>query len=197
MSSVEFRDKLVQEFSPYGVLEEGQLDALERHFDLLTFWNKTLNLTRITALEDIVRLHYAESLFLAKWLPAGKLCVADIGSGGGFPGVPVAIFRPECTITLVESHQRKSVFLRQSVRGLRNVVIQAVRAEVLEGQFDWIVARAVDPREVARLTQAPRKALLVGEADGRSLGFGWEIEKVPWGEGRVVAFHVEQSESAK
>jgi 16S rRNA (guanine527-N7)-methyltransferase len=190
-----FQETLVREFLPYGVLTPDQLAHVELHFELLSSWNKTLNLTRITTLEDAVRLHYVESLFLASKLPKGPLRIVDIGSGAGFPGIPVAIFRPECSITLVEAHQRKSVVLREAARGLTNVSVESVRAQEITEEFDWIVARAVDPREVAALKQAPNLALLVGEKDGRDLGEGWELQKLPWGEGRVIAFHVEHQQT--
>jgi hypothetical protein len=72
-------------------LSQGQVAALEAHYDLLLRWNKTLNLTTITSLEEAVERHYCESLFLGAQLPAGNLRVVDVGSGAGFPGFPVGI----------------------------------------------------------------------------------------------------------
>ena len=185
-----FRELLRKEFSPYRDLSPDQLRLLEDHFRLLTAWNARLNLTRIQGLEDTVIRHYCESLFLGSWIPGGAWRIADVGAGAGFPGIPVAILRPECSVTLVESHQRKAVFLREAVRGLTNVSVESARAEDLRMQFDWIVSRAVDPQEVAALTFAARKALLIGVEDSQKLG--WESIKLPWGQERVVAFHVEQ-----
>src|SRR5579862_6905635 len=102
-----FQELLVREFAPYGSLTVEQIDALETHYELLTHWNARLNLTRIESVEDAVQLHYCESLYVGTRLPAGPLRIADIGSGAGLPGLPIAILRPECTVTLVESHQRK------------------------------------------------------------------------------------------
>src|ERR1700730_14203736 len=113
-----FRKLLASEFAPYTGLSDEQLDRLERHYRLLTLWNKRINLTRINSLEDVVRFHYCESLFLAKELPVGALSIVDVGSGAGFPGIPVAILRPECRVHLLESHQRKAVFLREASREL-------------------------------------------------------------------------------
>src|SRR5581483_9324513 len=92
-------------------------------------WNKTLNLTRVESLEQAVERHYAESLFLAAHLPVGALRIVDVGSGPGFPGFPVAVVRGDCAVTLVESHQRKAVFLREASRPLENVEVVAKRAE--------------------------------------------------------------------
>src|SRR5579863_9680025 len=105
----DFKSLLVSEFSPYGAISPEQLELLEEHYRLLLRWNRNINLTRITSLQDAVRYHYCESLYLASRLPVGPLRIADIGSGAGFPGIPVAISRPECTVDLVESHQRKAV----------------------------------------------------------------------------------------
>lgn len=126
-----FQDLLAREFEPYGTLSNEQLALLESHYRLLLRWNQKLNLTRIEHLEEAIHLHYCESLFLATLLPAGPLRIADIGSGAGFPGIPVAVFRPECSVTLIESHQRKAVFLREASRGLQNVAVIAARAEDL------------------------------------------------------------------
>lgn len=124
-------------------LSEFQIAQLQRHFELLQRWNTVLNLTAMESVEEIVERHFFESLLLGAHLPCGNLNIADVGSGAGFPGVPVAVLRPECRVSLVESHQRKSVFLREAVREFPNVRVMAVRAEDVEEQFDWALVRAV------------------------------------------------------
>jgi 16S rRNA (guanine527-N7)-methyltransferase len=176
-----FQDLLAREFAPYGHLADDQLDQLEAHYQLMTQWNAKLNLTRIESLEDSVRLHYCESLFLGTALPPGQLRVVDVGSGAGFPGIPVGILRPECSITLVESHQRKAVFLQEAVRALKNVKVASSRAEDLQEQFDWLVSRAVAVKGVLELGLAPNRALLVGEGEFA------EARLLPWGERRFLA----------
>jgi len=185
-----FRELLKREFAPYGPLTAEQIDLLEAHYNRLTHWNTRLNLTRIDSLEESVRLHYCESLFVATRLPAGPLRIVDVGSGAGFPGIPIATLRPECTVTLVESHQRKAVFLREASRNLTNVVVVTDRAENLKLQYDWLVSRAVSPEDVLKLKLANNLALLVGSEDVPGLE-RWE--PIPWGEGRFLAFHVERS----
>jgi len=184
-----FRELLAAEFAPYGSLAAPQLDQLESHYSSLTRWNERLNLTRITSLVESVQFHYCESLFLARFLPRGSHRIVDVGSGGGFPGIPVAIFRPECEVTLVESHQRKSVFLREASRQLKNVRVVARRAEELEDSFDWVISRAVAPLEVLHLSLAPSFGLLIGAEDASELS--GESEPIPWGRERVL-FHVER-----
>lgn len=171
----DFKSLLALEFFPYGVLTPQQLGLLENHYQLLLRWNQKINLTRITSLQDAVRYHYCESLYLATRLPAVPLRIVDIGSGAGFPGIPVAIYHPECMVTLVESHQRKAVFLREAARTLRNVRVVAQRAEVLTDSYDWTISRAVRPQDVLTLNLAPRVAVL-----------GVEGDILPWGEKRAL-----------
>jgi 16S rRNA (guanine527-N7)-methyltransferase len=184
-----FKELLAKEFAPYGALSESQLDQLESHYISLIHWNARLNLTRIRSLEDSVRFHYCESLFLGRFLPEGHHRIADIGSGAGFPGIPVAILRPECEVTLVESHQRKSVFLREASRELKNVSVVAKRAEDIVDGFDWLISRAVTPSEVLDLTLSKNVALLIGDEDAGQLS--GVVEPVPWGARRVL-FHVKR-----
>jgi len=182
----DFRSLLQREFAPYARLSGYQIDLLERHYTLLQRWNARMNLTRIRKLEDVVRLHYCESLFLGTLLPPGKLRIADVGTGPGFPGIPVAILRPECSLTLIESHQRKAVFLREASRGLPNIHVVGSRAADVHERFDWCMSRAVDPAGVLGLNLAPNIALLIGEDDSRSLK-RWNLIPIPWGRHRFAA----------
>ncbi len=179
-----FRELLAAEFSPYGALSEEVLAGCERHYEVLKRWNARMNLTRIESLEEVVRLHYAESLFLGKWLPDGIRSVVDVGSGPGFPGVPVAILRPEIDVTLVESHHRKAVFLREATRGMENIQVIAKRAQEVAGSFDWTISRAVSVPEVAGLHLSRNWAVLCSATD---VPKGWDSIALPWGSSRVLA----------
>jgi len=185
-----FRELLAREFAPYGFLTVEQIDLLEAHYKLLVLWNARLNLTRIASVEEAVRLHYCESLFVGTKLPAGSLSIVDVGSGAGFPGIPIAILRPDCTVTLVESHQRKGVFLREASRNLRNITVVTNRAENLKLAYDWLVSRAVSPGGIVKLRLANNLALLLGKEE--LPGFE-RREPIPWATGRFLAFHVERS----
>lgn len=183
-----FKELLEAEFAPFGPLSKIQIAVLESHYSMLMHWNRRMNLTRIEALEEAVRLHYCESLFLGEALPAGTLRIADIGSGAGFPGFPVAALRPECIVDLIESHQRKAVFLREACGELGNLRVVAERAETLGGSYDWMVSRAVRPSDVLALRLAPRAAVLMSAADLDGLERKpVAIRDVPWGTGRVLA----------
>jgi 16S rRNA (guanine527-N7)-methyltransferase len=187
---MKFRDLLARE---YRTLSGDQLTRLEEHHELLTHWNKRLNLTRIGELDEIVKFHYCESLFLGGALPEGPLHIVDVGSGAGFPGIPVAILRPDCSVDLVESHTRKAVFLREASRQLSNVRVLAIRAELCDPTYDWMISRAVRPADIVSLGLARNVALLVGTKDASELP-GSSV-KVPWGTNRALAmFHVERLE---
>jgi 16S rRNA (guanine(527)-N(7))-methyltransferase RsmG len=189
----DFKTLLASEFTPFVGLTEYQLDLLEQHYQLLCNWNQRLNLTRIRSIREAVQFHYCESLFLGQWLPKGKLRIADVGSGAGFPGIPVAMLRPDCTVDLIESHQRKSAFIREASRRLPNVNVLSKRAEECTGSYDWMISRAVRVEGLLKLKLAPNLALLVGAGDADGL----EVLKLPWGERRTLAFHVEQEPGLK
>jgi 16S rRNA (guanine527-N7)-methyltransferase len=176
----EFSDALAEQFAPISVLSGRTLALLESHYELLLQWNRKLNLTRITDLDEAVQLHYCESLFLADFLPKTPLKLVDVGSGPGFPGIPIAIARPDCSVDLVECHQRKAVFLTEVVRrlALPNVRVVVNRAENVDGAYDWLVSRAVNPSEIMSLKLAPEIAIL-----------GSSGVKLPWGHSRAL-FHV-------
>ena len=170
-------------------LSQRQVAALEAHYDLLLRWNKTLNLTTITSLEEAVERHYCESLFLGAQLPAGNLRVVDVGSGAGFPGFPVGILRPDCSVALVESHQRKAVFLREASRKVGNVRVIGKRAEDVEAEFDHLISRAVSYEDLKRSLKrlAPAADLLTGAEEPPGLGMDWdEAIAVPWGNARFL-----------
>lgn len=171
-------------------LESSKISLLEHHWELLQTWNKKLNLTTIQDLGSAVERHYAESLFLASHLPSGPLQVADVGSGPGFPGFPVAVVRPDCTVSLIESHQRKAVFLREASRKLANVRVLAKRAEEVTATFDVMISRAVSYQDLGfSLSRLASCALLLSgqEAPPESLGYIWDPPiSLPWGERRFL-----------
>ena len=174
-------------------LSDEQSAALEDHYELLVRWNRRMNLTSVEDPEELVVFHYGESLFLACQLPPGACSVADIGSGPGFPGVPVGVQRPDCRVTLVESNSRKCVFLREATRNFSNMTVEEGRVESLAGHYDWVVSRAVNWEalvpEIKRLGRSV--ALLLGESDAGRLrsekGVAWrKTVKIPWGKHRVL-----------
>ncbi len=170
------------------MLSDPQLKQLESHYELLIRWNRRMNLTSVKGLEELVTLHYCESLFAGTLLPGEPVSVADVGSGAGFPGVPMAILRPECRFALIESHQRKAVFLREATRELSNVRVLGVRAETVIEQLDWMVSRAVKASTLPRLGRTV--AMLLSETDADTIqipGVTWSARHpIPWGKQRVI-----------
>lgn len=153
-------------------------------------WNRVLNLTSIGGLEEVVVRHYCESLFLGAQLPPEAVSILDVGSGGGFPGIPIAVLRPDCQVVLAESHQRKAVFLREATRGWSNVRVESRRAEEVGGEFEWVVSRAVRWEPIISLVQR-HVGLLVSEEDAQAAvkasGFTWApLVWLPWGRHRVL-----------
>jgi 16S rRNA (guanine(527)-N(7))-methyltransferase RsmG len=185
-----FADLLSERLAGIVELSPGQVKALETHYQLLLRWNRTVNLTSIKQMEEAVERHYCESLFLGTHLPQGPFRIVDIGSGGGFPGFPVAVLRLDCSVTLIESHQRKAVFLREASRSLPNVRVLARRAEDVNERFDWAISRAVSYEDLASFLKnlAPNVDLLTGgEVPPDGIGFVWQPPiLMPWGTQRFL-----------
>ncbi len=179
-----FREELERHRGSLPFLNERQISRLETHFELLLRWNRVLNLSSVRGGNEIVERHYCESLFASAQLPPGVLTIADVGSGGGFPGVPIAIARPDVAVSLIESHGRKAVFLKEATRGLANVRVVAERSERVAGVFDWAVSRAVNPSEILAWLRGHAKAvgLLTGSEEPALVSFSWNPPvKLPWG----------------
>jgi len=127
-------------------------------------WNRTHNLTAARSRERMLSHHLLDSLAVLPQLPARSgMRLIDVGSGGGLPGIPLAITRPDWHITLLDSNQKKSAFLRQAAAELKwaNAEVVTARAEayVPDKPFDVAIARALS--ELARFVKLA--AHLVGE----------------------------------
>jgi 16S rRNA (guanine527-N7)-methyltransferase len=132
-------------------LKPEQHAQLNAYLDLLNEANQRMNLTRIVDRASAELLHIADALTLLSHLPPGQVRIADVGSGGGVPGIPLAIARPDARFTLIESTKKKAAFLTEAAQalGLENVKLFAERAEDagqysgLRAHFDVAVCRAV------------------------------------------------------
>jgi 16S rRNA (guanine527-N7)-methyltransferase len=170
------------------VLSKTQLQGISTYIDMLMRWNARINLTAVRQPEEIVTRHFGESLFAARHLfpiPSGRNAkddrrttydAIDVGSGAGFPGLPLKIWAPELRLTLIESNQRKATFLREMIRALTltNVDVFSARAEQFSGSASVVTLRAVEQFErvlpVAMRLVAPggRLALLIGESQAEA-----------------------------
>ncbi len=166
-----FRQALTAAVSDWLALPDSSASVLEEHYNLLLRWNRVVNLTKLTSLEEAVHRHYAESLFLGSCCPVRPVTLVDIGSGAGFPGIPLAALWPECEVTLIESDARKASFLRECRDFLPNLKVVCCRAENLAGRFEAAVSRAVRPADVVRFAQvrSPLVGLLIAESDAAGL----------------------------
>jgi 16S rRNA (guanine527-N7)-methyltransferase len=145
-----------------AVLSVTQLQHISTYIDILLRWNARVNLTAIRNEEEIVTRHFGESLFAARCLfPSGAeertsapgspperssaIRAADLGSGAGFPGIPIKLWAPDISMTLIESNHKKATFLREIVRSLTltDIDIQNTRAEDLRQTYDVVTLRAV------------------------------------------------------
>jgi 16S rRNA (guanine527-N7)-methyltransferase len=133
-------------------LDAHSISQFETFLALLLRWNARINLTAVRQPEEIVRRHFAESIFAAQQIPQQAKTLLDYGSGGGFPGIPISICRPEIAVTLAESQGRKAAFLREAVRTLSlKAEVWAARVEEMEPArvFDAVTLRAVDKMPAA------------------------------------------------
>ncbi|TCK05208.1 16S rRNA (guanine(527)-N(7))-methyltransferase RsmG [Phorcysia thermohydrogeniphila] len=142
-------------------LKDEHLEKFERYKELLKKWGRKINLTSILNDREIEEKHFFDSLLGLKafevygFNPEGK-SFCDVGSGAGFPGVPLAIVLKNSTFTLVESRHKKCVFLEQLRRELRlsNVKVSCCRIEEHEGDYDMLLMRAVkDPKNAVKMTE--------------------------------------------
>ena len=123
---------------------ETQAAALSHHLGLLERWNAKLNLVGPGTQTIWARRHTLDSLMVSRWVPTSG-AVIDVGSGAGFPGIPIALMRPEIAVVLAESQNKKAAFLREAIRVLSlETKVHSARAEELKSRFDSVTLRAVD-----------------------------------------------------
>ncbi len=143
-------DLLINGAKELGVkLSDKQLELFMKFLDNLNSWNKQINLTAIKDEREIIVNHFLDSLSIASDIEDNKRLL-DIGTGGGFPGIPLKIVRPGLHVTLLDSNNKKISFLKDTVRKLALKNTKAVwgRAEDAQnglprGHYDYVVSRAV------------------------------------------------------
>jgi 16S rRNA (guanine527-N7)-methyltransferase len=159
---------------PFAQLDEQRLHLTSMYIDLLLKWNERINLTAVRDPEEIVTRHFGESFFLASILNSQAPvhhCI-DLGSGAGFPGIPMAMSMPTAKFVLIESQQKKATFLKEVIftLGLKNTTVFAGRAEDYPDKADLVTMRAVErfertlPTAVWLVAQGGKLALMIGAA---------------------------------
>ena len=147
----EFKEKLIINVDKLGInLSEIQLKQFYNYMNLLIEWNKKVNLTAITEPDEIILKHFVDSLTISKYISDGTK-VVDVGTGAGFPGIPLKIVRQDVDITLLDSLQKRINFLDEVINELNLEKITTVHSRVEDfgknkkyrEEFDIATSRAV------------------------------------------------------
>ena len=188
-------------------LQPSELRAFESYISLILRWNARINLTAVRDEEGILARHIVESIACAGALPDGISTLLDFGSGAGFPGIPIAICRPEIAVALAEAQGKKAAFLQEAARILGlPVTVHSARAETLQSRFDCVTLRAVDKMPIAVETAGRLirlggwLALMTTTTELRNLqnaasaSFSWSAPiPLPGSEKRILALGARQS----
>ena len=196
-------DQIRDALSIYGfVPDQSQCAAIRCYISLLLQWNKRISLTTVVSHADVLRFHFGESLYAAVCVPILNGRLADLGSGPGFPGLPLRIALPDLYVILVESNMKKAAFLRAVVQELNLTNAEVVRDRMEnigpgQFQFDFIAARALGNYAATlrwsrrHLSPSGKVVLWLGEKDTESIsseeGWKWsEPALIPGSERRFI-----------
>lgn len=185
----------------YPIENQQFLDQIPVYIALLLEWNRKISLTTVTDPVEIVKFHFGESLFVASTLEIRNGRLADVGSGAGFPGIPLAMAIPSVQATLIEANAKKAAFLSEVVRRLELSNVSVVRSRMEDatqiGTFDFVCARAVGKHpslmrwSLERLTPVGRLVLFLGERDAQQIlqtgGWKWGLPiRIPGSSRRCI-----------
>lgn len=163
---IEFNDKQINQFYEY--------------MNLLLEWNEKINLTAIIEPEEIILKHFIDSLTINKYIKNNKT-IADVGTGAGFPGIPLKIYRPDLNVTLVDSLNKRINFLNEVISKLNLKDINAIHSRIEDfgkdkkyrENFDYVTARAV-----ANLSTLSEYLIPISKVNGKCICMkGSEIEE--------------------
>jgi 16S rRNA (guanine527-N7)-methyltransferase len=138
-----------KELQRYGIASTTEISsAIRAYIPLMLHWNRKMSLTTVTDPVEIVRFHFGESMFSAPILTTKNGRLADVGSGAGFPGIPLKLVEPALEVTLIESNAKKASFLSEAIRELKIEGVEVYRGsfEGFDGGrlgFDYVTARAL------------------------------------------------------
>jgi 16S rRNA (guanine527-N7)-methyltransferase len=189
--------------APFVVkLSDLQIASFSKYLELLIYWNQTVNLTAVSDPEEIVARHFGESIFALSILPISHGRLADVGSGAGFPGLPLKIISSDLSAVLLEPNLKKCAFLVEAVAQLRleGVSIERSRYEEHRSEappFDFVVSRALGNYKAllrwanSVLNKSGMVILWLGAEDSilvsRSRGWKWDAPvPIPGSRRRVI-----------
>jgi len=170
-----FQEALKERANRVGLeLQERILQQAESHFRLLLQWNQKINLTSLREPEEIITYHFVESFYASQHMTDSTSLWADVGSGAGFPALPIKLLRPRLKLYLIEPNRKKVHFLKEVVRrlGLSDVWVIGMTLQEFQkslpspGRFRYITSRAWG--SLPYLVDFARQSL---EPDGRMLLF--------------------------
>jgi 16S rRNA (guanine527-N7)-methyltransferase len=193
---------MTQILEPFGIdLNPGLFASIRTYIALLQQWNQKISLTRIQNQDEILRLHFGESFAATPLFPMRNGRLADIGSGAGFPGIPIKMLIPGLRLTLIESNVKKATFLSEVARRLNLEPVEVINGRMEDiaddtTAFDFLTARAVGDHErllmwARRHLAAQGKVILfVGEKDASEIskdgGWSWATNFIPMSRNRVL-----------
>ena len=152
---LKFKEQMESGLSELGLLlKQEQIDQFYQYYQLLIEWNKVMNLTAITEIEDVVTKHFLDSISLSKIIDnidTASFSLIDVGTGAGFPGIPLKIVFPKLSITLLDSLNKRVKFLKEVITQIDLDDIHAIHGRAEDygrnpdyrEQFDYCVSRAV------------------------------------------------------
>jgi 16S rRNA (guanine527-N7)-methyltransferase len=155
-----------EELQRYSIVSTAEISsAIRAYIPLMLHWNKKISVTTVTDPIEIVRFHFGESMFAAPFLSNKDGRLADVGSGAGFPGIPLKLVFPAMEVVLIESNAKKASFLAEVIRELKLKEAQVYRGRfesLVSGDdgFDYVAARALGMHE--KLVDWSRGALRAG-----------------------------------
>jgi 16S rRNA (guanine527-N7)-methyltransferase len=147
-------DQLIyKELQRYGIVSTTEISsAIRAYISLMLHWNKKISLTTVTNPIEVLRFHFGESMFSASVIADKNGRLADVGSGAGFPGIPIKLVTPTLGVVLIESNAKKATFLSEAIRELEIEGVEVYRGifEDFNGSlpgFDYVTARALGMHE--------------------------------------------------
>lgn len=153
------------------MFNDEQLDKFYCYMNLLLEWNEKINLTAITNPEEVILKHFIDSLTINKYIEENK-SVVDVGTGAGFPGIPLKIYRPDIEVTLVDSLNKRINFLDEVISSLKLDNICTVHSRIEDfgknnkyrEKFDYVTARAV-----ANMSVLSEYLIPIAKVDGKCI----------------------------